>query len=67
MKLNGTKFNKNITDIASKINLIKTGSGIDDKNINKIVYNNEKYKYNSNKNKKKNIKLINDNCYIVFY
>jgi len=61
------KFNKNITDIASKINLIKTGSGIDDKNINKIVYNNEKYKYNSNKNKKKNIKLINDNCYIVFY
>lgn len=61
------KFNKNITNIASKINLIKTGSGIDENKINKIVYNNEKYKFNSNKNKDKNIKLIDDNCYIVFY
>lgn len=61
-----TLVNNIITNIGSKIDLIKRGSGINDNNINKVIINNKKYKYNSNKNKKKFIKIIDDDI-IIFY
>lgn len=62
-----TKFNNIITDIGARLDLIKRGSGIKDNNINKIIIDNKKYKFNSNKNKNKRIKLMNDDIIIVYY
>jgi len=60
------KINNTITNIGSKLDLIIKGSGINNNNINKVIINDTKYKYNSNKNKKKFIKIIDDDI-IVFY
>lgn len=61
-----TKINNTITNIGAKLDLIKRGSGIKDNNINKIIIDNKKYKFNSNKKRNKRIKLFDDDI-IVFY
>jgi hypothetical protein len=63
------KFNKLITDLGAKIDLIKRGSGLPYNKINKIYYNGKKYKINKNQfNKKKKIifENIQDDNYIIY-
>jgi len=62
-----TKFNNAITSLGAKIDLIRRGSGIKEENINKILINDKKYKFNSNKKRNKFIKIMDDDIIVVFY